>query len=86
MEIVGVVADSRWQDPSRPSPPVIYAASAQGLGGSLSILARTSLDEATLAATLRTLLHDAIPPCPSGSRAWRSCSRTLSPIRGSGPG
>lgn len=64
MEIVGVVADSRWQDPSRPSPPVIYAASAQGLGGSLSILARTSLDEATLAATLRTLLHDADPTVP----------------------
>jgi putative ABC transport system permease protein len=64
MEIVGVVADSRWQDPSRPSPPVIYAASAQGLGGSLSILARTSLDEATLAGTLRTLLHDADPTVP----------------------
>ncbi len=64
MEIVGVVADSRWQDPSRPSPPVIYAASAQGLGGSLSILARTSLDEETLAATLRTLLHDADPTVP----------------------
>jgi putative ABC transport system permease protein len=64
MEIVGIVADSRWQDPSRPSPPVIYAASAQGLGGSLSIVARTSLDEATLAATLRTLLHDADPTVP----------------------
>jgi putative ABC transport system permease protein len=64
MEIVGVVADSRWQDPSRPAPPVIYAASAQGLGGSLSIVARTSLDEATLAATLRTLLHDVDPTVP----------------------
>jgi putative ABC transport system permease protein len=64
MEIVGVVADARWQDPSQPPPPVIYAASAQGLGGSLSILARTSLDQASLARTLRTLLHDADPTVP----------------------
>jgi len=64
MEIVGVVADARWQDPSQPPPPVIFAASAQGLGGSLSILARTSLDEESLARTLRTLLHDADPTVP----------------------
>ena len=53
MEIVGVVGDTRWQDPSQPPPPVIYAASTQGVGNSLSILARTSLDEASLAGTLR---------------------------------
>jgi putative ABC transport system permease protein len=64
MEIVGVVADTRWQDPSQPPPSVIFAASAQGVGGSLSILARTSLDEESLASTLRTLLHDADPTVP----------------------
>jgi putative ABC transport system permease protein len=64
MEIVGVVADTRWQDPSEPARPVIYAASTQGVGNSLSILARTSLDETTLAATIRTLLNDANPTVP----------------------
>jgi ABC-type antimicrobial peptide transport system permease subunit len=64
MEIVGVVADTRWQNPSQPPPPVLFAASAQGSGGSLSILARTSLDEASLAGTLRTLLHEANPSVP----------------------
>jgi len=64
MEIVGVVGDTRWQDPSRPAPPVIYAASTQGLGNSPSILARTSLDEASLATTLRKLLHEADPTVP----------------------
>ena len=64
MEIVGVVADTRWQDPGQPPPPVIFAASAQGLGGSLSILARTSLNEESLASTLRTLLREADPSVP----------------------
>ena len=64
MEIVGVVGDARWQDPSQPAPPVIFAASTQGVGNSLSILARTSLDEQSLASTLRTLLHDANPTVP----------------------
>lgn len=64
MEIVGVVADTRWQDPSLPPPPVIYAASRQGLGGSLSIFARSSLDEEALSSTLRTLLHEADPTVP----------------------
>jgi ABC-type antimicrobial peptide transport system permease subunit len=65
MEVVGVVADSRWQDPSQPPPPVIFVASAQGLGGSLSILVRTSMDATSLTSTLRTLLHDADPTVPS---------------------
>jgi predicted permease len=64
MEIVGVVGDARWQDPSQPAPPVIFAASTQGSGNSLSILARTSLDEASLASTLRALLHEANPTVP----------------------
>jgi predicted permease len=64
LEIVGVVADTRWQDPSRPPPPMVYVASLQGQGKSLSILARTSLDEASLANTLRALLHDANPTVP----------------------
>ena len=64
MEIVGVVGDTRWQDPSQPARAVIYAASTQGAGNSLSILARTSLDSQTLAGTLRTLLHEANPTVP----------------------
>ena len=64
MEIVGVVGDTRWQDPSQPARAVIYAASTQGAGNSLSILARTSLDDQSLARTLRTLLHDANPTVP----------------------
>jgi putative ABC transport system permease protein len=64
MEIVGVVADTRWQDPSHPAPAVLFVSSTQGKGKSLSILARTSLDERSLASTLRTLLHDANPAVP----------------------
>jgi putative ABC transport system permease protein len=64
MEIVGVVADTRWQDPSHPPPPVVFVSSTQGAGKSLSILARTSLDETSLASTLRTLLREANPTVP----------------------
>ena len=64
MEIVGVVGDTRWQDPGQPAQAVIYAASTQGAGNSLSILARTSLDEASLATTLRKFLNDADPTVP----------------------
>jgi putative ABC transport system permease protein len=64
MEIVGVVADTRWQDPSRPPPSVLFVASLQGAGKSLSILARTTLDEKSLAPTLSRLLHDANPTVP----------------------
>jgi putative ABC transport system permease protein len=64
MEIVGIVGDTRWQDPSQPARAVIYAASAQGFGNSLALLARTSVDELSLASTLRTLLHDTNPTVP----------------------
>jgi putative ABC transport system permease protein len=64
MEIIGVVGDARMQDPSQPPQQVIYAASNQGLGNSPSILARTSLDQASLVTTLRRLLNDANPTVP----------------------
>jgi predicted permease len=64
MEIVGVVGDARWQDPSQPAPPVVYRASTQGTGNSLSILVRTSLEPMALANTLRAILHDANPTVP----------------------
>jgi predicted permease len=64
MEIVGIVGDTRWQDPSQPARAVIYAAATQGFGNSLAILARTSVDELSLASTLRSLLHDANPTVP----------------------
>jgi ABC-type antimicrobial peptide transport system permease subunit len=43
---------------------VIYAASAQGVGNSLSLLARTSLDQTSLANTLRAILHEADATVP----------------------
>ena len=43
---------------------MIYAASTQGAGNSLAILARTSLDDQSLARTLRTIMHDADPTVP----------------------
>jgi predicted permease len=64
LEIVGVVGDARWQDPSQPAPPVVYRASTQGTGNSLSILARTSLDPRSLVSTLRTFLYEANPTVP----------------------
>jgi putative ABC transport system permease protein len=64
MEIVGVVGDIRWQDPAQPPPPVFYAPSTQRWGNSLSILARTSLDQTALTGTLRSILHDANPTVP----------------------
>jgi putative ABC transport system permease protein len=64
MEIIGVVGDTRWQDPSQPAHPVIYASATQGYGNSPSILARTSLDEASLATTLRRILNEANPTVP----------------------
>lgn len=64
MEIVGVVGDTRWQGPSHPPPPVLFVPSTQDWGNSLSILARTSVDEKPIATTLRALLHDANPSVP----------------------
>jgi predicted permease len=64
MEIVGVVGDTRWQDPTRPAPPTFFSPSTQGWGNSLAILARTSMDERSLVGTLRTLLNDADPTVP----------------------
>jgi predicted permease len=64
MEIVGVVGDTRWQDPTQPPPPVFYGAVTQGLGNSPAILARTSLDQESLTNTLRTFLYEANPTVP----------------------
>lgn len=64
MEIVGVVGDTRWQDPMQPAPPVFFTPSTQGWGNSLAILARTSVDERSLVSTLRTLLNEADPTVP----------------------
>jgi putative ABC transport system permease protein len=65
MEIIGVVGDTRWQDPDLAPPAVLYAASMQGVGGSLSIIARTSLPEASLTGALRGILRDADPGVPA---------------------
>jgi predicted permease len=64
MEIIGVVGDTRMQDPSQAPQQVIYAASNQGLGNSPSIVVRTSLAEASVVPTLRRLLNDANPAVP----------------------
>lgn len=64
MEIVGIAGDTRWQEPSQPAPPVVYRASTQGTGNSLSILARTSLDQTALVPMLRNFLYEANPTVP----------------------
>jgi predicted permease len=64
MEIVGIVADTRWQDPSLPPPPAVYVSSLQGWGKSLSILVRSSQDQASLATTVRALLQEANASVP----------------------
>jgi ABC-type antimicrobial peptide transport system permease subunit len=58
------VADTRWQDPSQQPPPVLFVPSTQDWGNSLSILARTSVDERALASTVRTFLHEGKPTVP----------------------
>ena len=64
MEIVGVVADTRWRNPSVPPQPEYFNASGQGIGGSLTILARTSVDEDSVARALRALLQETDPTVP----------------------
>jgi putative ABC transport system permease protein len=64
MEIVGVVGDTRWQDPSSPPPLMLFVSSLQGWGKSLSLLVRTSLDEKSLSADIRTFLRDGNPNVP----------------------
>ena len=64
MEIVGVVGDTRWQDPSQPAPPALFRAAMQGTGNSPSILVRTSLDGASIVTTLREILNEAGPTVP----------------------
>jgi putative ABC transport system permease protein len=64
MEIVGVVGDTRWQDPSQPAPPAMFRSAMQGTGNSPSILVRTSLDEASTVTTLRGILNEADPTVP----------------------
>jgi hypothetical protein len=64
LEIVGVVGDTRWRDPGVPAQPEYYNASGQGVGGSLTILARASTDEASVAAAIRGLVQDVDPTVP----------------------
>jgi ABC-type antimicrobial peptide transport system permease subunit len=64
MEIVAVVGDTRWQDPMQPAPPAFFTPSTQRWGNSLALLVRSSLDEKSLASTLRTFLHEANPTVP----------------------
>jgi predicted permease len=64
MEIVGVVGDTRWQNPSLPAPPTMFVSSLTGLGTSLSVVARTSLDAEALATTLGSLVRELNPTVP----------------------
>lgn len=65
MEIVGVAADTRRLDPSRPPQPELFVAASQHpeIPG-LSMLVRTSQDQDSLAATLRTVVHETDPTVP----------------------
>ena len=64
MQIVGVVGDTRWRNPSVPPQPEYFNASGQGIGGSLTILARTSVAEESVAPALRALLQETDPTVP----------------------
>jgi predicted permease len=64
LEIVGVVGDTRWQNPSRPPPPTLYVSSWQGWGTSLSLAARTSLDADALGTTIGALARELDPVVP----------------------
>jgi putative ABC transport system permease protein len=64
LEIVGVVGDTRWQSPGLPAPPMLFVSSLQGWGTSLSIAARTSLDESVVEGTLRALARELNPTVP----------------------
>jgi putative ABC transport system permease protein len=64
MQIVGVVGDTRWQNPALPAPPTFFVSSLQGWGTSLSLAARTSLDEQTLASALGSLIRELKPTVP----------------------
>jgi putative ABC transport system permease protein len=64
LEIIGVVGNTRWQDPSQPAPPMMFRAVTQGTGNSPSVLVRTSLDDAAIATTLRRVLNDADSTVP----------------------
>lgn len=63
-EIVGIVGDARWQAPGLPPQPTLFVPSFTGIGTSLSLAARTSLDEGALASTLQTLIRDLNPTVP----------------------
>ncbi|MCC7007682.1 MAG: ABC transporter permease [Acidobacteria bacterium] len=71
LEIVGVAADTRWRDPSSPAQPEYYNASSQGVGGSLTILARTAADEGVTARGLLLLLQEVDPSIPVRTEALR---------------
>jgi len=64
LQVVGIVGNTRWQSPDVPPPSMIYVPSAQGFGGSLSLLVRTSHDEAQMAGTVQALLRAAKPEMP----------------------
>jgi putative ABC transport system permease protein len=64
LEIIGVAADTRWQDPSQPPPPVLYVSSLQGAGKSPSILVRSSIDETSLTNTIGALIRERNPHVP----------------------
>jgi putative ABC transport system permease protein len=63
-EIIGVVGDTRWQDPSQPAPPAVYASSTQGVGNEPAILVRSSMDKASVVRTLQRIVNDVNPAVP----------------------
>jgi putative ABC transport system permease protein len=63
-QIVGVVADTRWQSPDTAPPSMIYVPAAQGFGGSLSLLVRTAVEETSMAGTVQSILREAKSDMP----------------------
>ncbi len=65
MEIIGVVGDTRWEDPGRPPVPMIYAATRQGAGNEPALLVRSTLEKGALVAAIREILRQENPAVPA---------------------
>jgi ABC-type antimicrobial peptide transport system permease subunit len=80
MEIVGVVGDTRWQDPTRPASPAFFTPSTQRWRNSLAILARTSLDERALPKQAARDFEPRFTECAGGVRAVRRVVRLAADV------
>ncbi len=60
-DVVGVVADVRWQRPDARSQPAFYVSAAQKESALIAVIARTPLDLPSFAAAARAAVHAVDP-------------------------